>query len=78
MCTGAHASMVITWLSWPVFQLSELQDAMGLSVQVWGADVIQGVVLERGWGRVNLEWHGMGRAMSGGRANGADPLGWRL
>lgn len=51
---------------------------MGLSVQMWGADVIQGVMLEGGWGWVNLEWHWVGRAMSGGRANGADALGWRL
>lgn len=51
---------------------------MGLSVHVWGGDVIQGIVLERWWGWVNLEWHRMGRAMSGGRANGADALGRRL
>lgn len=51
---------------------------MWLSVQVWGVEVIQGIMLERGRGWVNLEWHRVGRAMSGGRANGADPLGWRL
>lgn len=51
---------------------------MGLSVQMWGADVIQGVVLERGWSWVNLEWHGVGRTMSGSGANGADPLSWGL
>lgn len=51
---------------------------MWLSVQVWGVDVIQGIVLERGWGWMNLERNRVGRAMSRGGANRADSLGWRL
>lgn len=53
---------------------------MRFSVQVRCGDVVQGVVLERGRSRVDLggELEGVGRAVAGGGAYGADPFGWRF
>lgn len=53
---------------------------MRLSVQVRRADVIQGVVLERGRSRVHLggELERVGGAVSGGGAYGADSFGRRF
>jgi len=66
----------------PVFELADLQHALAvLAVQdVRRRDVVQGVVLQGRRGRVELGAEGqrVGGAVSGGGADGANPLGGGL
>lgn len=67
----------------PVPDLPVLQHLAGVSVQMGGGDVFQGVVLEGWWGGVELpagvqHWDAECWAVPGRRADGAHTLGRRL
>lgn len=79
---GMHAETLLTGESGSVFELADLQHALAvLAVQdVRRRDVVQGVVLQRRGGRVELGAEGerVGGAVAGSGADGADPFGGRL